>query len=89
MGSHPDIQDRVMEEIDYILDGNRDRDPTMKELMDMKYLECVIKEALRLYPSVPLIARKIKEDVVLGINEFKKIEFKNIYNFAHFGIICI
>lgn len=66
LGSHPDVQDRVIEEIDCVLGGNRDRDPTMKELMEMKYLECVIKEALRLYPSVPLIARKIKEDVVLG-----------------------
>lgn len=67
LGSHPDIQDKVLEEIDEILDGNRDRDPTMKELMEMKYLECVIKEALRLYPSVPLIGRKIKEDVALGL----------------------
>ncbi|KAG4068382.1 hypothetical protein HA402_007902 [Bradysia odoriphaga] len=66
LGSSPEIQDRVIQEIDYIMDGDRTRAPTMKELMDMKYLECVIKEALRLYPSVPLIARRIKEDILLG-----------------------
>lgn len=66
LGSHPEIQDKVIQEIDDVLGGDRERTPTMKELIDMKYLECVIKEALRLYPSVPIMARKIKEDIVLG-----------------------
>lgn len=68
LGANPEIQDRVVREIDDVMNGDRERPPTMKELMEMKYLECVIKEALRLYPSVPLIARKIKEDVLIGIN---------------------
>ncbi|XP_059611050.1 cytochrome P450 4c3 [Phlebotomus argentipes] len=63
IGSDPEIQERVIEEIDLVMGGDRERAPTMKELLDMKYLECCIKEALRLYPSVPLIARQIKEDV--------------------------
>lgn len=49
-----------------IFDGDPDRKPTMKDLFDMKYLECCIKEALRLFPSVPLIARYLKEDVKIG-----------------------
>lgn len=63
IGSDPVIQQRVVDELDMIMDGDRTRSPTMKELNDMKYLECCIKEALRLYPSVPLIARHIREDV--------------------------
>lgn len=63
IGADPVIQQKVIDELDEIMCGDRTRSPTMKELLDMKYLECCIKEALRLYPSVPLIARHIREEV--------------------------
>jgi cytochrome P450 family 4 len=59
------FQDKVREELDHIFQGS-DHAPTMKELNMMKYLERVIKESLRLYPSVPFIARKLTEDVQIG-----------------------
>jgi cytochrome P450 family 4 len=55
-----------MEEIDEILGTDVERRYTMKDLNSMKYLECCIKEALRLYPSVPVIARQINEDINIG-----------------------
>ncbi|XP_055525080.1 cytochrome P450 4c3-like isoform X2 [Wyeomyia smithii] len=63
LGSDLEAQDRVFNEIDQIMVGDRDRIPTMQELSEMKYLECCIKETLRLYPSIPLIARRLTEDV--------------------------
>jgi cytochrome P450 len=37
--------------------------PTIKQLQKLIYLERCIKEAMRLYPVVPLIARDIKQPV--------------------------
>ena len=59
------FQDKVYEELENIFQGS-DRSPTMNDLKEMKYLDRVIKETMRLYPSVPLITREIKEDVEIS-----------------------
>ncbi|KAG8235089.1 hypothetical protein J437_LFUL014421 [Ladona fulva] len=41
-------------------------DFTYQKLSELQLLERVIKESLRLYPSVPFIGRKLKEDIKLG-----------------------
>lgn len=38
--------------------------------MEMKYLERVIMESLRLFPPVPIIARKLNEDVQLASEKY-------------------
>ncbi|XP_069680217.1 cytochrome P450 4C1-like [Periplaneta americana] len=65
LGLHPQIQDRVYQELKDIFHES-DRSPTSKDLHDMKYLNMVIKETLRLYPSVPMIARLVPHDFELG-----------------------
>jgi cytochrome P450 len=59
------FQNKVSEELDHIFHGS-DRSVTMKDLNEMKYLERVIKESLRLYPSVPFIGRETTQDIELG-----------------------
>ncbi|XP_042883728.1 cytochrome P450 4c3-like isoform X2 [Penaeus japonicus] len=65
LGCHPEVQARVHEELDAIF-GDSDRPVTMADLREMKVTENCIKEALRLFPSVPFIARELKEDVVIN-----------------------
>lgn len=66
LGERPEVQDKVAAELYQVFGDDQDRPATMNELLNLKYLDCVIKEALRLYPSVPIIARYLKEDVKIG-----------------------
>ncbi|CAH2102414.1 unnamed protein product [Euphydryas editha] len=62
--NNPEIQDKIFEECQRIF-GKSDRKPTMNDLAEMKYLECCIKETLRLYPSVYFIIRSCKQELQL------------------------
>jgi len=61
---YPDVQQRLYEEQETIM-GQRDR-PTPQDIQDMKYMDAVIKEALRLYPSIPLIGRAVNKTSTIG-----------------------
>ncbi|XP_034651196.1 probable cytochrome P450 4aa1 [Drosophila subobscura] len=65
LAQNADCQEQCHEELERIFDYS-DRAPTMGDLREMRYLEMCIKEALRLYPTVPLIARKLGEEVRLA-----------------------
>ncbi|KAJ9587228.1 hypothetical protein L9F63_019252 [Diploptera punctata] len=65
LAKHPDIQNKVLSELEEIF-GDSDRAPTSRDFQEMKYMEMVIKETLRLYPSVPIYGRLLTEDVPLG-----------------------
>nr|XP_026484586.1 cytochrome P450 4C1-like [Vanessa tameamea] len=60
-----EIQNKIYEEMKSIF-GDSCRLATIGDLKEMKYLECCIKETLRLYPAVPYIVRTITEEIVLG-----------------------
>merc|ERR1712142_1072320 len=54
---------KCQEEVDTIFQGDKDRPATSQDLANMKYIESCLKEALRLYQSVPIMSRTLGEDV--------------------------
>lgn len=62
VAANPQVQEKLHLEMDEVF-GDCDRDFSYDDLAHLTYLECCIKETLRLYPSVPLFAREIREDI--------------------------
>lgn len=48
------------------LKGNSSRHLNNQDLNELKYLECVINESLRLFPPAPFLGRSIGEDCEIG-----------------------
>lgn len=62
IGSHPEVQKKLHAEIDSVF-GSSNRQLKSEDLGELKYLECIIKETLRLFPSVPFFSRRVSEDI--------------------------
>lgn len=56
IGVHQEVQERLQEEIDEVLEANNGQ-VTYEAINDMKYLDAVINEALRMYPVVVAVDR--------------------------------
>ncbi|NXF41873.1 CP4V2 protein, partial [Nyctibius bracteatus] len=65
LGRNPEAQKKVHRELDEVF-GNTERPVTMDDLKKLRYLECVAKEALRIFPSVPLFGRTLREDCCIS-----------------------
>ncbi|XP_061386436.1 probable cytochrome P450 4ac1 [Musca vetustissima] len=60
---HPEVQKKCREEIANIADFSS---LTVFDFNKLEYLECVLKETLRLYPSVPFIARSCTSETIIN-----------------------
>ncbi|XP_024081942.1 cytochrome P450 4C1-like [Cimex lectularius] len=63
LSKHPEVQEKIYAEIKEVLGEKTVLDHN--DLKHLKYLERVIKEILRLYPSAPLIGRSLQKDFKL------------------------
>ncbi|GLH04905.1 Probable cytochrome P450 4d20 [Gryllus bimaculatus] len=90
LACHSDVQEKVLEELKSVFDWSQPLQPTIQQLGELKYLEMVIKEALRLYPPVAAILRDITNDEKLpssqrfAMLEMKSVLAKVIWNFEMF-----
>jgi len=63
LSRYPDVEAKLVDELQRVLAG---RVPSASDLPKLPYIEMVIREALRLYPPAPGLAREPIEDVTLG-----------------------
>nr|XP_009934832.1 PREDICTED: cytochrome P450 3A29-like [Opisthocomus hoazin] len=64
LATHPDVQQRLQDEIDANLPNKAT--PTYNAVMQMEYLDMVVNESLRLFPPVGRIERVCKKTVELN-----------------------
>ncbi|WP_189939114.1 cytochrome P450 [Streptomyces sulfonofaciens] len=60
---HPEAQQKAQAEVDEILGG---REPGAEDRDRLPYLTMVLKEAMRLYPSVPITGRRTVAETEIG-----------------------
>ncbi|KAL1420229.1 hypothetical protein MTO96_024451 [Rhipicephalus appendiculatus] len=65
LGLHPEIQRKVQEELDAVLGDREDMECTQEDLKRLQYMECCVKETLRLCPPFPCIGKILDEDLTI------------------------
>ena len=76
LAMHQDVQNKVVEELKSVFPSSDDEIDS-KSISDLKYLDLVIRESMRLFPIAPMIGRKIMADLKL---DGKNISYLNIVN---------
>ncbi|XP_054707900.1 cytochrome P450 4V2-like [Uloborus diversus] len=66
LGLHQDVQEKVVLEQKSLFGDDPHRVVTFDDICNMKYTECVIKETLRLFPPLPIVAREALKDIQIG-----------------------
>jgi len=69
LATHPHVTAKAQEEVDRVLGG---RPAGLADIKEMTYVERVVKEVMRLLPSVYVFMREPIEDVVVGGYTLKK-----------------
>jgi cytochrome P450/NADPH-cytochrome P450 reductase len=72
LGTHPDVEEKLIAEIDGITGGDPDYDLQYDDLMALTYTTQVIKETMRIYPPMPVTIRRSLKDGMLGRYRIRK-----------------
>jgi len=72
LATHPDVEEKLIAEIDGITGGDPDYDLRYDDLMALTYTTQVIKETMRIYPPMPVTIRRSLQDGTLGRYRIRK-----------------
>jgi cytochrome P450/pSer/pThr/pTyr-binding forkhead associated (FHA) protein len=72
LAAHPDVEEKLIAEIDGITGGDPDYDLQYDDLFALTYTTQVIKETLRIYPPQPVTIRRSLKDGLLGRYRVRK-----------------
>jgi len=67
LAKYPEVQQKAFDEIRQVIGNDVNTKVDASDLSNLKYLEKVIKETLRIYPTAPMIARKTSEDTLISM----------------------
>lgn len=65
LAMHPEIQERVFEELERVFDS-ADEYLSCEHIQQLNYLDCVLKEVMRMFPVAPFIVRCCTADTKLS-----------------------
>ncbi|CAK8989510.1 Cytochrome P450 3A21 (CYPIIIA21) (Cytochrome P450 CM3A-10) [Durusdinium trenchii] len=84
LANNPDVQERARRDVIDVM--GRHKEPKLHKLFHMQYLLAVIKETLRMFPTVPMVTREVTERHEDGVCPRFKEEstFGTVINF--FGL---
>jgi cytochrome P450/NADPH-cytochrome P450 reductase len=72
LATHPEVEERLVDEIDAISGGDPEYDLQYDDLASLPYTTQVIKEALRLHPPMPITIRRSLRNGLLGPYRMRK-----------------
>ncbi len=67
LAHHPEVQEKILEDVLELQKEIEAEKFNVSDYNKLKFLDRVIKESLRLYPSVAFISRTLSEDLALGL----------------------
>jgi cytochrome P450/NADPH-cytochrome P450 reductase len=72
LATRPEVEEKLIAEIDSISGGDPDYDLQYDDLMALTYTTQVIKETMRIYPPMPVTIRRSLKDGMLGRYRVRK-----------------
>ena len=72
LATHPEVEEKLIAEIDGITGGDPGYDLRYDDLMALTYTTQVIKETMRIYPPMPVTIRRSLKDGMLGRYRIRK-----------------